>query len=231
LPCILPIPDLLQSSEFWAAIVGALVGGLIAYIVQIKALREARRDRAEERVLIKKGLANSLMFKMFRIQSNLRIVHQHILDCLKRAKDKNLEGSELWQLVSPIGNPPHPVHFTSDEMSMLLDQKDNDVFNSVASMDTVIEMVGLYKEERFKLADLFPPPHGEHDQLFFGFHSRQEWLALRPQMVNVNSVIEQLQGYVADGAKQADDVLNRLQKLLKQKGLISFEIQLKPAAS
>ena len=51
-------------------------------------------------------------------------------------------------------------HFTSAEMSMLLDQKDNDVFNSVATMDethnSVIEMVHLHKEERTKLADLFP---------------------------------------------------------------------------
>ena len=120
-------------------------------------------------------------------------------------------------------------------MSMLLDQKDNDVFNSVASMDethnSVIQMVSLYKEERTKLADLFPPPHGEHDQQFFGFYTKQQWLALRPQMVNVNSVIEQLQGYAAEGAKQADDVLDRLQKLLKQKGLISFEIKSKPVAS
>ena len=50
-------------------------------------------------------------------------------------------------------------------------------------------------------------------------------------MVNVNSVIEQLHGYAADGAKQADDVLERVQKLLKQKGLISFQIELKPLDS
>ena len=50
-----PILDLLRLSEFLAAIGGAVVGGLIAYLVQIKALREARRDRAEERLLVKKG--------------------------------------------------------------------------------------------------------------------------------------------------------------------------------
>jgi len=139
------------------------------------------------------------------------------VDCVKKAKEKKLEG-QLWEIISPSGNPPHAVHFTSDEISMLLDQKDNDVLNSVASMDeahnSVIEMVALYKEEHVKLTDLFPPPSGAQDQLLFGFYTKQQWLALQPQMINVNSVIEQLREHVANAAKEADDVLGRLQKLL-----------------
>jgi hypothetical protein len=80
--------------------------------------------------------------------------------------------------------------------------------------NSVIEMVALYKEEHVKLTDLFPPPSGAQDQLLFGFYTKQQWLALQPQMINVNSVIEQLREHVANAAKEADDVLGRLQKLL-----------------
>ena len=75
-----------------------MVGGLIAYLVQIKALREARRDRAEERLLTQKALANALMLKIVRIYSNVRTVHEHIKQCIAQKEKTSLVGN-LWQFV------------------------------------------------------------------------------------------------------------------------------------
>lgn len=47
--------SLLSSREFLSAIAGAVVGGLIAYFVQIKALREGKAIREEDRMLVRQA--------------------------------------------------------------------------------------------------------------------------------------------------------------------------------
>ena len=48
-------------SEFLAAIAGAVVGGVIAYVVQIQALLEARRQRVEDRKLMAQAHGRALI--------------------------------------------------------------------------------------------------------------------------------------------------------------------------
>lgn len=221
-----------QSSEFWSTIVGAIVGGSIACLIQIKALREGRRDRNEDRLRVQKGLANSLLFKMFRIQSNLRLIHQHHEECIEKSREKMPSECELWQRIQPMGKPPK-MQFTAEEMTMLLEQKDNDVFNSALSTNeshnAIVEMVALYKEERRKLTDQFPPPVAHDGQHFFGFYTREKLMELGPQMVDVNSIAEQVQGYAADATERADALLPRLVGLLRDRGLVKYKTELKPA--
>lgn len=82
------------------------------------ALRETRRQRAEDLDNHQTALANALLFKMKRICSNLYAVHRHFEDGFADGKKRGIT-SEPWQFVLPIANPPDPVNFTSDEMSML----------------------------------------------------------------------------------------------------------------
>jgi hypothetical protein len=125
-----------RETEFWSAIIGAIVGGLIAYIVQVKALREGRRLRDEDHKRVQQAQGNALLFKMIRIHSDLHGIHRHIEGCFEQAEQKGLTG-DPWQFVLPLANPPGPIHFSSEEMGMLLALKTDDVFNLVVKMDTV----------------------------------------------------------------------------------------------
>jgi len=117
-----------QSSEFWSAVVGAAVGGLIAYVVQKVALIEARNQRKEDARNIQTALANSLLFKMIRIHSDMYGISRHIESCFEDAKKRKFDG-EPWQFFLPLANPPDPIHFSSDEMGMLLALKNDVAFN------------------------------------------------------------------------------------------------------
>jgi hypothetical protein len=119
------------------AIAGAIVGGVIAYVVQIKALRESRKQREEDRRQIKQPQAHALLFKMIQIHSDFFGIQRHFDECFEAASKKNFKG-EPWQFVLPLANLPDPIHFSSDEMGMLLALKNDDVFNLVASLDVVL---------------------------------------------------------------------------------------------
>jgi hypothetical protein len=71
-------PGILQKAEFWSAIAGAIVGGLIAYFIQIRALREGRNQRADDRKLVQQAQAHALLFKMIRIHSDFHPTQFHL---------------------------------------------------------------------------------------------------------------------------------------------------------
>lgn len=175
--------DAWQSTEFWSAMAGAIVGGLIAYAMQTQVLSEARDQREEDFNRVQRGLANSLLFKMVRIMSSFRYIDHHMKEAYGRAE----EGDQPWQFVQPIINPTPRVHFTSEEMGMLLAQKSDDIFNSVASIDevhnaliTVLEQHSVHRQD---LMQRLPAPQQVEGEMGRGvFHIQidtvawKEWL-------------------------------------------------------
>lgn len=85
-----------HETEFWSAIAGAVVGGVIAYAVQIRALREGKRQRADDQKSIQQGLGNSLLFKMIKIHSNIHGIHRHIEECFETAAKRGQKGEPWW---------------------------------------------------------------------------------------------------------------------------------------
>src|SRR3546814_10422982 len=122
--------------EFWAAIIGAIIGGLIALGIQLLALRAAKNQRLEEAAERKKALAHALLFKMAKILSNLENFKEYLQGPLKIANEAKLE-REPWELIQPLANYPDPIQFSTDEMAMLLSLKNDDLFNEILSMDQV----------------------------------------------------------------------------------------------
>jgi len=59
-----PILEILNSTELWSAITGAIVGDLIALAIEMLALGEARKQREEDHKRTQQALANSLLFKI-----------------------------------------------------------------------------------------------------------------------------------------------------------------------
>src|SRR5262245_8629003 len=105
---------ILASAEFWSAIAGAVVGGFIAFGVQMIALRETRKQQIAEHQQRQKALAHSLVFKMIGVHSNFRSIRRHFDDCLRKADEK--AKAEPWQIVLPLANFPENIHFSSEEM-------------------------------------------------------------------------------------------------------------------
>jgi hypothetical protein len=221
-------PGILQKAEFWSAIAGAIVGGLIAYVIQIRALREGRTQRAEDRQLVRQAQAHALLFKMIRIHSDFRSMQQHIVDCFTRGATQGMTG-EPWQFFQPLANLPDPVHFTADEMGMLLGLKDNDVFNLVAPLDIVhnsfFEALRVTFLERRALVDALAIGKVEGLVVSGTLDPNSErGLRFRAKMNEVNTLIETLRVNTKRDVDETARALDLLSNLFHEKLGLAYKI-------
>jgi hypothetical protein len=223
-----------RATEFWSAIAGAVVGGLIAYIVQVKALREGRKQRDDDHKRLQQAQGHALLFKMIRIHSNFSVIHQHIETCFDQAAQKGMKGgAEPWQFVLPLANPPDPVHFSPEEMGLLLSFKNDEVFNSIVSMDVIhnslTNAVKLLTTERRALTERLRADDAS-GAILSGVADRDQFLALRPRMIEVNSLIEQLRIEARRDFDESSEALDRLNKVLRDRLGLAYRLEAKPAA-
>jgi hypothetical protein len=220
-------PAMPREPEFWSAIAGAIVGGVIAFAIQLISLRAAKRQREEDRRIVQQALGNSLLFKMTRIYSNFYGILRHFDECFENAESKGLKG-EPWQIVLPLANLPDTVHFSSEEMGMLLAQKHDEVFNLVMSIDVIhnglLSALASFNDHRMMLTQQLIPDRVEGTVLS-GRLSDAQMLAHRPKMIEVNSLIEQIRAQAKNNLGEAGDALTRLQSVLREKLDLKYKLE------
>lgn len=111
------ICQIVASSEFVAAIVGALVGGLIALFAQWLALRTQRKQREEDRLRANQALATSLLFKVRDMHGNYVQSRRSIEEQFAEAEQAGLIG-EPWRFFKPFSSSltQAPLNFLDDEL-------------------------------------------------------------------------------------------------------------------
>jgi hypothetical protein len=228
------ICKILNSTEFWSAIIGAVVGGLMVLAAQMLALWADRKQRREDYKRAQQALAASLLFKMMRIHANYGGVHQYIEECFEEAAKKGMH-DEPWRFLLPLASLPTPIDFSSDEMSMLLQQRDDAVFNSMLEVDVLynhfVGALALLQKWKAALFERIPPDQvsGDTGQVLL---PPKEYAALRPRMIEVNALVEQLRVDARDGVKASEELLDRLQKLLRKRLDLPFKVgPVSPAAT
>jgi hypothetical protein len=221
------------TSEFWSAIAGAIVGGCIAFAVQMYALKENRSQRIEDRLRANQSLARSLLFKLSKMYSDFVSVYAHIDEGLKRVVP-NGHNNEPWTSVRPLMNPPEKITFLSEEMSLLLELKDDRLFNSLFSLDRVhgalVEILGDFRVERERLFSQMPsqPLEGGVVQISL---NKEQVQALRPRMELVNYLVRTAHEWCEKDSRTASDALDRLQVLVREQLNLKIELLKKTPGS
>lgn len=218
-------------NEFWAAIAGAVVGGIIAFGIQIIALRASAKERAANAAEQKKALGHSLLFKAIQIYSHLRVFNKHLKD--GAAEAKKFGDSEInWKVVLPLANLPAKVHFSTDEMALLLGLKNFEVFNKVVSFDelhnSTIEIFATYTERRSSMTATLS---AELDGAVGSTDLDAKQLAmLAPRMYELDALLKQMLVRCEQDEKEASEILLLLQKVLGDELGMTYLIQKKSDA-
>jgi hypothetical protein len=205
------------TTEFVAAIVGAVVGGVIALLVQLIALSAAARERQQERLETQAALGRSVLYKMVSIHSNLFKLAAHIDEGYELARQ---QGREPWEAIMPILNVPDRVVFTPEEMSMLLAQRDDNLFNTLLSMDSIhnstLAIFLRYAEYRENLGAQLSVDRMDGN-VGSTLLTNEEHKRLRPRMVELNGILDSLRTRGRQDADEAFAALHALLKLLNSK--------------
>lgn len=215
------------ETEFIAAVVGSIVGGVIAYIVQVTALREARRTKKVDELQKRQALAHSLLFKTIKIHSNIRHLRDYLEERFSLAKKDGFDG-EPWQMILQLANPPPEVNFSADEMGMLLSLKSDNLFNIILSLDSrhnsLIEAMRLYNAQRTSLQETLKIDSYD-GSLASGMMSKQESLALRPTMVSLNQLVLDTQRLSIEYVVESRKALTELEQLFNSKLEMKYRVE------
>lgn len=212
-----------MPNEFWAAIIGAVVGatvgGLIAFMIQKVALRASAEQLENEARERRKALGYALLFKIVRIHSGLENLRRHLEISLCKLETEECAGWEPWQVVRPTANFADSVHFSTDEVAMLLSLKDNDLFNDLISLDMIhnstVELFRFHAALRESLLENLPANmEGIVGEITL---SAEQAMYVRPKMVEINELVTTLNANCIQDTDRAWDVLERLNTILNDK--------------
>lgn len=202
-----------MESEFWAAIVGALVGSIGGGSVTWLLQRAQDNRQSSER---NGALARSLVFKLLRIHSDFEGFRLDIVEAARNAEKNKLAVG--WQSLRGIANFPARVSFTADEMSYLLSLKDFELLNDVMTLDVVhsstIGIFEKYAARRAELTDMLPANMtgsiGEVS-LTAAQHS-----IVAPRAAELDLLVHDMKSRVDRDAAESRDALVRTNRAIKQ---------------
>jgi hypothetical protein len=225
--------SLMFSRELVSAVVGAVVGGMIAFGVQIISLREARSMRENDRKLARQALAHALLFKMIRIFSNAVQIDRYIEERFEEASRRKFEG-DPWQFVLPLANLPENMHFSPDEMGMLLSLKDNNVFNLVINQDvchnSLNDIVAKFNECRKELTDQLKHDQVEGNKLS-GTATQEDYMKVLPRILEVNGLIAGIRAMSKRNADEGRQAVLGLQRVFQDKLGLKLKLEFDECAS
>lgn len=207
-----------MSPEFWAAgfgaIVGAVIGGGIAYKIQLLVIKQATEEREAEALEQKRALGFSLLEKMRKLHTNFQLFHEHLEDSFKKVT-RNLQP---WGAVKPLATSRASIHFSSEEMALVFSFSDSKLYNDMSGMDDAhndcVRLFQIYGEKRHLLENMRPAGVSEgvgHVNL-----SDEELPEFQPRMIEINFLLEDMRLMCAKSAPESRSALTRLHEALKE---------------
>lgn len=218
--------SLLSATEFWSAIAGSIVGGTIAFLVQMKSLGEARKQRASDAKAKHEALGNSLMFKVIRIHANLKASLDHCEESFREALSVDPE-VKPGQAILPIANPPELVSFSADEMGLLLSLRDDKVFNQILPLDTMhnglLRVWELYATKRGEIGSRLGAHEVEGNKIT-SIMTKEQFQGVRPLLIELEMLAAHLQAQSKHSADLSRSALHGLNKLLREKVGVEYRV-------
>jgi len=217
--------QLIEATEFWASLFGALVGGSIALCIQLLVFWQAGRERKQRALEEQEAVAYMLFEKLRVIDTGLQGFHQHALAA--RSKLEEMPGAESWNALLPLGNFPPPVELTSLEIAMLIRHGDWRLYDKIT---TIVAVYGAdrdafvtYSDYRHSLSCQLPSViEGTRGLVEL---TREEYMKVAPQMASARTLADAIMQSSARHAQEARDAALAFNAALKKLVGRSFAMQ------
>lgn len=217
------------GTEFWSAISGAVVGGLIAFAIQLVTIRAAKNERTAAKMESREALAHSILFKVIRINSNLFNLHLHLEESFAAVDPSSHINPCLFVL--QLAGLPADVQFSDKEMSLALSFKDPELTDKLMSLDVIhnnlIDIFETYNGMRNDMQANMPAKmQGSVGKSNF---TEEEWRVVHPKIVIMNQLLADARIRAKmdyDGSKKAtDDLLKAINEKLGLKLEVEFKAE------
>lgn len=192
-----------QGPNWWdggialaSAVLGALVGAIPAFLLAKRSSNEVLARDREARREQQKAAGLRAHVKLGRILNSMLVVQAHLR---KNLEDPPAIGAEYWQSVQPlIGSETDAgIEFDADEAALFLAAGRGDYAETLLLLArrhaVQVVVLRVYAERKAQLRRDMPPPESVGTDYRGSTHmDRATSLKLRPQMVELNSMIADL---------------------------------------
>lgn len=212
------------------AIIGAVVAGGIAWILQAQNLKAQEQLIKGAQAEHKRALAHSLIHKLMKISSDVSNLRAHVEKSLERS-----DQVQMWPAVQGIANIPNEVILTADELWLLSDAEATALFTEAFEVEGIhrayVKILDHYSTRRLELGDMVPSMSTTHEPGSDYIVGENERRILEPRMVELNSILTDI---VEEGDKQeqrAAQLLFRATDHLKQNLDLKIALQARAQAA
>jgi hypothetical protein len=230
----MPAAEVGTVSTAWAVfsviggtLIGSAISTTVAFYILKKNLSAAKTQRDSDRFESRKAQCFSLLFKMIRIHSTIAILEKAMTDSLAKAEASGLKG-DLWQRITPLGNVPPRVKFTSDEMALLL-SLDFNLFNDVGPHDDIhnslLDLFELYGSKRHALMEKFGAKMTGSVGSIGLTQAERDWLA--PRAFEIEGIAKVMIDRTAHDSAESNGLLERLHALFVKEFKINPRLEFK----
>ena len=196
--------QLIESSDMASAIVGgligALAGGLPAWVLAKRQSNEVLRRDREQRVENQKTLAFAVCVKLLHIINSTISLSNHVKSCLALRDDPANAHMEPWQIVIPmIGHTDEgSIRFTANEMGVFAAASEYDFMQDMMLLavrhSSSLATFQEYCTMRNDFRAIGPKPTDFTGQIGGGWLTPEEVIRLKPYTIPMNNVVVGLDG-------------------------------------
>ncbi len=172
------------AAGFGGALLGAIVGGVIAWLI-------AARERHERR----KAGAYRVQLKVNRMLSDVSNIKDAIEQDIQKADSHGLKNEETWTKVTPIMGAFKPIAVDLEDLIWLIEAKEYGIYDDIVQFEmrhtAVCQAVDQYGVLRSEFRDLIPTQGGTGSLLHTGL-TKEIYDRVRVRMLEMNTLIESL---------------------------------------
>lgn len=175
------------------SLTGSLIGGTIAFRIHIRTLKSQERERRQSSEEKERAIANSIIFKLIKINSYATAFCEHLEDAYERNKI-NGEKIRSWQTVLPLMGNFYTINFSPEEGALILKIKEDSLFNKFMMSDdkynNTVRLFEIYAEKRQELTRYFPAKmKGSVGETVL---TEEQMLIVRPKMFELDNIITKM---------------------------------------
>ena len=222
--------QLFFDSNFVSAIVGALLGGMLALGAQLLTFRNERRIRAGEK-------RDQQIAHCLAILTKLRRMHTQLFGMVQifdRLAAKAEPGQEAWQWAKPIAALPMPTSFSVEELSASFELEApiyNDLLLFNDRYEVAVSTYALYVKERGELIAQIRVQHVSGDVANYVFDEEQKTMTAAKRAA-LNQLLPTMHQHNTADEQQARALIHRMGSLVNEKlgGNITIDFTGDPAS-
>lgn len=214
-----------MGNEFWAAIVGSIVGGLIAAFVQLLSIRHQASETKQRKLENDQVTGRGLVIKLMRLVSDLHGLNQHLEQSISRIEP----GMQLepWSFVLPIANLPDRVQITHEELALIL-VHDLHAFKDLLDLEPIhlssLRIMQIYGDMRAKLLEGMQAAEFSGNVGAVDLDTAQLRI-FRPKMIELNSLINALQARKKSDLELARKTILAVARILDEKYKLKMDLE------